>query len=169
MPAPYLNLDTSAEETLFAAIVDILREDEALAREVQTWEVLDGTSAVLDPPATAQMPHIRILPSSRTQMGIAAADSYHINLALDVWIFTRALVRADRFNLWAAFRLALRGAKPFRATTVFAHLKTLGVYGDIEITRADLGHTPQLAADGGSRSQDLVAASQIIVPFLAPY
>jgi hypothetical protein len=148
MTVPLLDLDASTEETLFAAIVDILQADETLSRVIQTWEVMDGTTAILEPPTTVQMPHVRIVPSL-SPMVVAEAAAYDLHLA-------------NQLNLWGAIRTALRGTSPFRDTFVFEHVRSLGGV-DLHLTSPRFGPMPRLGADGGSRAQDLVGACQVVV------
>jgi hypothetical protein len=161
MPAPLLDLDTSAEETLFAALVDILQADEALSRVIRTWEVMDGTTAILEPPTTVQMPHIRLVPSL-SPLVVAEAAAYDLHLVIDLVFYVEGMDRANQLNLWGAIRTALRGTSPFRDTYVFEHLRSLGGV-DLRLTSPRFGPMPRLGAGGESRAQDLVGACQVVI------
>jgi hypothetical protein len=161
MTVPLLDLDASTEETLFAAIVDILQADENLSRVVQTWETMDGTRAVLEPPTTVQMPHVRIVPSL-SPMEVAEAAAYDLHFVIDLIFYCEGMNRANQLNLWGAIRTALRGTSPFRDTYVFEYVRSLGGV-DLHLTSPRFGPMPRPGADGGSRAQDLVGACQIIL------
>jgi hypothetical protein len=161
MSVPLLDLDASTEETLFAGLVDVLQDDENLSRVVRTWETMDGTTTVLEAPTTVQMPHLRLIPGG-SPLEVAEAAAYNLHLTIDVLFACEGLNRANQYNLWAAFRRALQGTKPFRDTTVFEYVRSLGAV-DLKITTPRFGPMPRAGADGASRAQNLIGACQIIV------
>jgi hypothetical protein len=166
MPPPLLDLDPSIESLVFGAVVDVLQSDDVLARTIRTWETLDGTSKVLEPPTTAMMPHLRLLPVPPT-MDVAEAAASRIGMHVAVMIATAGLNRDDQFNLWAAFRAALVYTKPFRGTDVFEFLRLQGVE-DYKLTQPVFGLFPQPGLTTGSAAQDLFGAARIVLSFLVP-
>jgi hypothetical protein len=165
--APRLDLDAATEETIFAALVQVLRDDDTVARVVKTWEVLDGTSPILEPPRPAEMPHLRLVPGA-APYEVAEAAAYRVDMAVDVLVATEGLHRADQLNLWGAVRAALRGEKPYGDDTVFDFLWRLGVQHH-RIAGVQFGPWPPPGRDGGSRAQDLIGTARIVLQFRTPY
>jgi hypothetical protein len=161
MTTPLLDLDTSAEEELFAGLVDVLQGDETLSRVIRTWETMDGTTAILEAPTTVQMPHLRLIPGG-SPLEVAEAAAYNLHLTVDVLFACEGLNRANQYNFWAAFLAALRGTRPFRDTTVFEYVRSLGGV-DLKVTNPRFGPMPRAGADGASRAQDLVGACQVVI------
>jgi hypothetical protein len=161
MAVPLLDLDTSTEEMLFAGLVDVLQADENLSRVIRTWEVADGTTAILEPPTTVQMPHLRIIPSL-SPLAVAEAAAYDLHLVSDLVFYCEGIHRANQLNLWGAIRTALRGTSPFRDTHVFEFIRSLGGV-DLRLTSPRFGPMPRLGAAGESRAQDLVGACQVVI------
>jgi hypothetical protein len=161
MAVPLLDLDTSTEEEIFAGLVDVLQGDDTLWRVIRTWEVMDGTTAVLEPPTTVQMPHLRLIPGG-SPLQVAEAAAYDLHLTIDVLFACEGLHRANQYNLWAAFLAALGGTRPFRDTTVFEFVRSLGAV-DIKVTTPRFGPMPRPGAEGASRATDLVGACQVII------
>jgi hypothetical protein len=156
---PRLDLPTSTESAVFAAICQVLREDPVLQKAVKTWETFEGAQKTVQPPPSAAMPWVRLVPVPPA-MRMAEAAAYQLDFAVHAWIATRGLDVVDQLNLWAAFRVALNYSNAFRNTTVFAYLRELGSSLH-QVGRPRLGVLPQ-PGDGGEQGvQDLISEAEV--------
>lgn len=164
MPGPHLDLPEAVEETLFGFLVDVLKDDtSAFAGAIRTWEVLDGSSATLQPPSTGAMPWCRLMPGP-SSMEIIEAAAYQIDMSIYVTLATEGLHRADQFNLWGVLRHALRFDRPYATSTVFEQFRLLGAI-EYQLSTPGFGPYPMPSPTNPSPAQDLFGTARILIKF----
>lgn len=171
MAVPRLPLDQSVEADVYLAVCDVLREDPALKQVVRTWEVLDGSHSTIQPPATAGMPWVCLVPGP-SEMFVAAADSYQIDFSVAVLFATPGLDGANQLNLWGAIRSSLVALKPHRNSTVGEFLRRahspMGSFVH-KVTSPGLGPHPLPTATRPNPEQNLMGSARVLLSFHVPF
>jgi hypothetical protein len=171
MPLPRLDLDVAVETHVYRAVVAVLQGNPTLKRVIKTWEVLDGTHATIQPPATTGMPWLCVMPGP-SQMTMAEAAAWGVDFTvLMVWC-TAGLNGDDHMNLWNAIRAALGHSTAFRDTTVAEYLRLahspMGSFTHT-ISNPGLGPHPLPTRDRPAPDQDLMGTARVTLKFNVPF
>jgi hypothetical protein len=127
MPRPALALQPDVVTTVFRALCTVLQSDPVLGGQgvVRTWRTWTGDAKEAQPPATAEMPWVRLTPKN-SPLTIGEEAAWYCDFTIRYELATAGTSFDDIANLVGALRNAVAFDRIVQTTTALEYLRRAG-------------------------------------------